>query len=197
MENALNMISCPSCNQLVDPHDRYCPHCEVDLGISAILAEQVLRRGSQFLQMPITPEVLIPRIGDYLLQKDLVNQKQINKAVKYQKEQEAGGKSVLIGQALVELGFLDQSSLDIVVTEQIFQLQSALQRANQELEERVTQRTAELQQAMVRLTELNQLKSSFISNISHELRTPLTHLKGYLELMNDDGLGRLNVIVCH
>ncbi|MFN2232876.1 MAG: sensor histidine kinase, partial [Anaerolineales bacterium] len=41
--------------------------------------------------------------------------------------------------------------------------------------------------------ELNQLKSNFIANISHELRTPLTHIRGYLELLVDDGLGPLNI----
>jgi signal transduction histidine kinase len=64
--------------------------------------------------------------------------------------------------------------------------------ANRDLEARVRDRTLELEQALNRLAELNQLKSNFIANISHELRTPLTHIRGYLELMVDDGLGPLN-----
>lgn len=185
------MISCPSCNQPVDPNDRSCPHCGVDIGIAAILAEQILRRDTGELRMPIAPEVLIPRIGDYLIEKNLVTQTQINMAVRYQTQRDKEGKPILIGQALVELGYLDQRKLDMVITDQIFQLQSALRRANQDLEDRVNQRTTELHQAMVRLTELNQLKSNFVANISHELRTPLTHLKGYLELLLDENLGVL------
>ncbi len=50
---------------------------------------------------------------------------------------------------------------------------------------------AELEHALAKLAELNQLKSNFISNISHELRTPLTHIKGYVELLADESLGSI------
>jgi signal transduction histidine kinase len=92
---------------------------------------------------------------------------------------------------LLELGYIDREILDQVITEQILQLQSALQHANRQLESRVQERTRELQQALNRLSELNQLKSNFISNVSHELRTPLTHIKGYLDLLADGSLGQL------
>jgi signal transduction histidine kinase len=71
------------------------------------------------------------------------------------------------------------------------QLRSALQAANRTLERRVEERTAELQKALERVSELSQLKANFISNISHELRTPLTHIKGYLELMITESLGKI------
>jgi signal transduction histidine kinase len=56
----------------------------------------------------------------------------------------------------------------------------------------VEERTAELQKALERVSELSQLKANFISNISHELRTPLTHIKGYLELLVSESLGAVS-----
>jgi signal transduction histidine kinase len=55
----------------------------------------------------------------------------------------------------------------------------------------VEERTAELQKALERVSELSQLKANFISNISHELRTPLTHIKGYVELLITESLGKI------
>ena len=84
-----------------------------------------------------------------------------------------------------------RADLDQAVTEQIIQLRSALQAANRTLERRVEERTAELQKALERVSELSQLKANFVSNISHELRTPLTHIKGYIELLVSESLGTI------
>lgn len=89
------------------------------------------------------------------------------------------------------MGLIDRIALDHTITGQIIQLRSALQQANKKLEQRVRERTAELEEALSKLSELNQLKSNFVANISHELRTPLTHLKGYLGLLLTDNLGPL------
>ena len=61
-----------------------------------------------------------------------------------------------------------------------------LHRANIELDQRVTERTAELTGALERLRQLDALKSEFFANVSHELRTPLTLILAPL----DDRLGR-------
>jgi signal transduction histidine kinase len=137
----------------------------------------------------LSPEMLVSRLGDSLVQKGHISEEGLQKALTYQQEQLAQGKSCLLGQALVELKLLKQTVLDQVVTEQIIQLRNALQAANRSLEQRVQQRTAELQGALERLSELSQMKANFVSNISHELRTPLTHVKGYVELLVSESLG--------
>jgi signal transduction histidine kinase len=141
---------------------------------------------------PISPEVLIPRLGDQLVEMNLITRGQLKTALAFQVEQEQKGKTYLLGQALVELGCIEQATLDQAITEQIIRLRSALVDANRNLEKRVQQRTAELQEALQKLAELNQLKANFVANISHELRTPLTHVRGYLELLASQALGELN-----
>src|SRR5258706_5640317 len=142
-------------------------------------------------QYRLTPEVLVPRMGEYLIHKGLISAENLQKALDYQQESTAKGDPILLGQALIDLKLLERADLDQAVTEQIIQLRSALQTANRTLERRVEERTAELQKALERVSELSQLKANFVSNISHELRTPLTHIKGYIELMITESLGSI------
>lgn len=137
----------------------------------------------------LSPEMLVPRMGEYLVQKGLITDENLKTALDHQLKETDKGNSILLGQALIDLDLITRSDLDQAVTEQILQLRSALQAANRTLERRVEERTAELQQALQRVSELSQLKSNFISNISHELRTPLTHVKGYIELLVTESLG--------
>ena len=62
----------------------------------------------------------------------------------------------------------------------------------QSLEERILDRTKDLQVANERLQELDRLKSAFVSIVSHELRTPMTSIKGLVENMMDGLTGTLN-----
>ena len=133
----------------------------------------------------------MPRMGEYLIQKGLISAESLQQALAYQQEQTANSNPILLGQALIDLKLLESADLDQAVTEQIIQLRSALQAANRTLERRVEERTAELQKALERVSELGQLKANFVSNISHELRTPLTHIKGYVELLVTESLGKI------
>jgi signal transduction histidine kinase len=139
--------------------------------------------------MALSPEILVPRLGEVLVSEGLITNEQLNLALEKQKKVTTSKNPVRIGEILVEQGYLSREDLDQAITRQILRFQQALVASNRTLEERVRDRTSELEAAYKRLSELDVIKSNFISNISHELRTPLTHLKGYIDLlMTTDGI---------
>ncbi len=140
----------------------------------------------------LTPEMLVPRLGEYLVENRYITSEQLQFALQTQADRKKKGESVLLGRVILDLGYIDQNRLDQAITEQILRLRNALQESNQQLEDRVRQRTLELQNAMEELSRVGKAKTAFISNISHELRTPLTHLKGYLPLMLEEALGSIS-----
>ncbi len=73
--------------------------------------------------------------------------------------------------------------------------QQEVMRLNTELEQRVRERTAQLEQVNRGLEEAtasaehaNRAKSEFISSMSHELRTPLNAILGFGQLMHSSGI---------
>ena len=189
----VNTMTCPNCGQSIDGQDRKCSQCGIDMALAANLASIALAENKALAQQTLlAPEIFVPRLGERLVENGFITPEQMSEALNYHLKMVEQGSKKLFGQVMLDLGLISREMLDRVVTEQILQLQQALRESNQVLERRVQQRTIDLQNALDKLSELNELKSNFISNISHELRTPLTHIKGYLVLFSDGTLGALN-----
>ena len=54
--------------------------------------------------------------------------------------------------------------------------EEVLQRANEELEQKVQERTARLRQANHQLRELSEMRSRFVAMVCHEFRNPLNNI---------------------
>jgi len=65
------------------------------------------------------------------------------------------------------------------------QMAGELKEAFAVLEDRVAERTAELETATANAVAANQAKTEFLATVSHEVRTPLSTILGYVDLLRD------------
>ena len=71
---------------------------------------------------------------------------------------------------------------------ELFNLNSALKELNAQLEQRILDRTAELEEARLRAEANTRAKSEFLSVMSHEMRSPLNVIVGFAELLEQRSL---------
>src|SRR6185369_12644871 len=97
-------------------------------------------------------------------------------------------------------GFFDEEKIDlgreignqIAIAISQNNLLRDLRTLNDELEQRVIQRTSELNQLNLELQHANRAKDEFLASMSHELRTPLNTILGMSETLLEQKRGPLN-----
>nr|WP_321259225.1 response regulator [uncultured Pseudodesulfovibrio sp.] len=127
-------------------------------------------------------DIMMPEMDGYEVCKRLKSDDRTSKipiifiTAKTQTEDEANG---------LALGAVDYITKPVnpAIVQARIKTHLALYNQNRELEDKVLQRTKELNLSKEKADEASKAKSAFLANISHELRTPLNHIMGLSSLL--------------
>ena len=95
------------------------------------------------------------------------------------------------GNILGTVGISKDITVEKRMREELKRKNKELEEFMERLEEKVFERTKELERTNKELTNANELKGRFIANVSHELKTPLHSIIGFAEILLQKAFGDL------
>ncbi|MEK7804135.1 MAG: histidine kinase dimerization/phospho-acceptor domain-containing protein, partial [Planctomycetota bacterium] len=95
------------------------------------------------------------------------------------------------GHILGTVGISKDITLEKRMREELKRKNKELEEFMERLEEKVFERTKELERTNKELANANELKGRFIANVSHELKTPLHSIIGFAEILLQKTFGDL------
>ncbi|MES2019618.1 MAG: ATP-binding protein [Pseudomonadota bacterium] len=164
----------------------------VVIALALLIAYFLTRRLGTFLTEPISSITEIAR--------EMVTTRDYSQRARRISDDEAGELVDSFNAMLTEIeqrtGALEDSNQAIArEAQERARAQQEVMRLNEELEERVHERTLQLELtnnelgiAMEAAKSANAAKSSFLSAMSHELRTPLNAILGFAQILTSDSL---------
>jgi len=195
---------CPDCIHVdICPNkEKECLHLKVTVGMYA--------KDDEYLRVPIGA-LIVGRIAEErkpLMTNDLASNEDIHN-LEWLKSKELvsfAGYPLLIGDELLgvvaifsqrpisseEFRMLGSFANRTAMAVQNARLHSEITELNLNLEQKVKDRTQELEIANAKLKKADRMKSEFLANMSHELRTPLNAIIGFAEILRDGICGVLN-----
>jgi signal transduction histidine kinase len=175
--------------------DRIADYLLIAFGVcllALLAAYQIIRRLEYVVAQPILDIAAIARevvqTGDYSRRARKLSQDEVAELVE--------SFNRMLGEIETRTRALENSNHEIArESEQRSQAQQEVMRLNSELEQRVHERTmqlevinGELALAMEEAKSANQAKTAFLSSMSHELRTPLNAILGFAQILVSDKL---------
>ncbi|MBI2456508.1 MAG: GAF domain-containing protein, partial [candidate division NC10 bacterium] len=155
--------------------------------------QEAIRMGRPLVIPDVPAEVRLDAIRNHLKHLDLRSLIVVPLIVR---ERAIGAVSLgYVGQGRTfppeEISLFQSFATQAAIAIEKARLYQEIQHHAAELEQRVYERTRELEAANAQLQAASRHKSEFLANMSHELRTPLNSIIGFAELVGEQRVGPL------